>query len=189
MQSQPLRAWELGLTTSRKVPSPESQVWHGCLHSNTFWRWSWGLVLRFRLSKKLDPTLNKRVSYSWWYIDILGLKCHTMTLRFFKEMAYSNVKCHFVYIMMTQIHTWASSHGFQVLSPTSVEVNPCNPSCWEHGSWDLPLHTESKVQNPKYDMDVYVVTLFRGEIEDLRWDLGRPKVRPNSQHKPQVFFA
>jgi hypothetical protein len=58
MQSQPLRAWKLGLTTSHIVPSPKSQLWHGCLHNNTIWRWSLGLVLRVGLSKKLDPTLN-----------------------------------------------------------------------------------------------------------------------------------
>ena len=25
-----------------RVPSPKSQVWHGCLHGNTFWRWGLG---------------------------------------------------------------------------------------------------------------------------------------------------
>ena len=25
-------------------------------------------------------------------------------------------------------------------SPDIDEVNPCNLNCWEHGSWDLPLH-------------------------------------------------
>ena len=45
MQSQPLRAWKLGLTTSHGVPSLKSQVWHGCLHGDTFWRWGSWLVL------------------------------------------------------------------------------------------------------------------------------------------------
>ena len=58
MQSQLLRAWKLGLTTSHRVSSPKSQVWHGWLHDNTFWRWGLGLVLRVKSSKKLDPTLN-----------------------------------------------------------------------------------------------------------------------------------
>ena len=35
--------------------------------------------------------------------------------------------------------------GSQILSPKSLEVNPCNLSHWEHGSWDLPLHTGSQV--------------------------------------------
>ena len=35
----------------------KSQVWHGCLHGNTLWRWGLGLMLRVGLSKKLDPTL------------------------------------------------------------------------------------------------------------------------------------
>ena len=42
----------------------------------------------------------------------------------------------------------ASSHRFQVLSPKSLEVNPCNLNHWEHESSDLPFHT-----GPKYDMD------------------------------------
>ena len=33
----------------------------------------------------------------------------------------------------------------RVPSPKSHEVNPCNLNCWEHGSWDLPLHTRSQV--------------------------------------------
>ena len=33
------------------------QVWYGCPHENTFWRWSSGLVVRVGSSKNLDPTL------------------------------------------------------------------------------------------------------------------------------------
>ena len=33
--------------------------------------------------------------------------------------------------------------GSRVLHPKSLEINPCNLSCWEHGSWDLPFHTGS----------------------------------------------
>ena len=44
--------------------------------------------------------------------------------------------------------TWklglTTSHGSQVLSPKSHEVNPCNLNRQEHGSWDLPLHTGPK---------------------------------------------
>ena len=39
-------------------PSPKSQVWLGCLHGNTFWRWGSGLVLSVGSSKLLDWTLN-----------------------------------------------------------------------------------------------------------------------------------
>ena len=39
VKSQRSRAWKLGLTTSHEVPSHRSQVWHECLHGNTFWRW------------------------------------------------------------------------------------------------------------------------------------------------------
>ena len=57
-RSQPLRARKLGLTTSHGVSSLKSQVWHGCLHGNMFWRWGEGLVLRVGSSLMLKPTLN-----------------------------------------------------------------------------------------------------------------------------------
>ena len=56
MQSPPLKAWKLRLTTSHGVS--KSQVRHECLHDNTFWRWGLELVLRVGSSKTLDPTVN-----------------------------------------------------------------------------------------------------------------------------------
>ena len=53
----PLRAWNLGLTTSHKVPS------HGCPHGNTLWRWNSKLVLRAGPNKKLDLTSNTNPVY------------------------------------------------------------------------------------------------------------------------------
>jgi hypothetical protein len=58
--------------------------------------------------------------------------------------------------------------GFQVLSPEPLEVYMSNLNHWQHGSWDLPLHT--KVPSPKYDMDAYMATSFGGEYWDLCWD-------------------
>ena len=58
VQSQLLRAWKVGLTTSHMVRSLKSQVWHGCLYGNAFWRWGLQLVLRVGSSKKIDPTCN-----------------------------------------------------------------------------------------------------------------------------------
>ena len=52
MQSQLLRAWNFGLTTSHRVPSPKSQGWHGYLFDNTF------IEVRLGTYKKLGPTLN-----------------------------------------------------------------------------------------------------------------------------------
>ena len=54
VRSQPLRSWKLGLTISHGVPSPRSQVWHGCLHIHPFGMWGPGLVLRVGSLKKLD---------------------------------------------------------------------------------------------------------------------------------------
>ena len=46
-------SWDVPLHMGSQVLSPKSQVWHGWLHGNTFWRWGLGLVLRIGLSKKL----------------------------------------------------------------------------------------------------------------------------------------
>ena len=60
VQSQALRAWKLGLTTSHGIPSLKPQVWHNCLHGNTLWRWGLGLVWRVGSSKKLDLTFQHK---------------------------------------------------------------------------------------------------------------------------------
>jgi hypothetical protein len=72
--------WDLLLHT-------RSQVWHGCLHDDTFWRWGLGLVLRVGSSKMLDPTLDKSLKkilleviifnfneYKTYFIDLWRLK-------------------------------------------------------------------------------------------------------------------
>ena len=43
VQSQLLIAWKLELPTLDGVPSLKSQVWHGCLHGNTFRGVDWDL--------------------------------------------------------------------------------------------------------------------------------------------------
>jgi hypothetical protein len=50
-----LNCWEHG---HWHIPlHTKSQVWHGCLHGNTSWRWGLWLTLRVVLREKLDPTL------------------------------------------------------------------------------------------------------------------------------------
>jgi hypothetical protein len=67
------------------------------------------------------------------------------------------------------------TQGPKVLSPKSLELNPCNLNCWEYGSWDLWVHIGFQVPSPKYDMDAYMVTLFEGGAWDLCWGFGRAK--------------
>ena len=55
---------------------------------------------------------------------------------------------------------------FQVLSPSSLEVNPCNLIYEEHGSWDLPIRKGSQVLSHKYDINVYMATLYEGKACD-----------------------
>ena len=56
--------------------------------------------------------------------------------------------------------------------PKSLEVNSCDLSYRERGSWHLLLHTRSQVLlSLEYDVDAYMATLFRGEAWDLCWEL------------------
>ena len=51
-------------------------------------------------------------------------------------------------------HSWKNDgkvyEGSQVLSPKSLEVNPCNLIHWEHGSWDFPFSHKVSVVSLKY---------------------------------------
>ena len=56
--------------------------------------------------------------------------------------------------------------------PKSLEVDPCDLSRWEHGSWDLPLPSWSKILGLKHDMDTYMATVVEGEVRwGEVWDL------------------
>jgi hypothetical protein len=61
VQSRPMRACKLGLTTSHKVPSP---IYVPSLTLMPTWQhfleWSLGLVLRVGLNKMLNPTHNTK---------------------------------------------------------------------------------------------------------------------------------
>ena len=71
--------------------------------------------------------------------------------------------------------------------------NPCNLSRWEHGSRDLPLITHgSQGLSPKYDMDVYMATLFGGEAWEfvLRIVSSKKLVKdPTRNTSPHNVFA
>ena len=60
----------------------------------------------------------------------------------------------------------------QILSLNIREVNLCNLMHWEHGSWDVPLHTESWILSLKGDMKAYMATFFGDKVWDLGWGLG-----------------
>ena len=66
--------------------------------------------------------------------------------------------------------------GSQVLSPQSLEVNPCNLNSWKHGSWDFTTSHGSQVLGPKYDMDASMTTLLEmTHAWDLCWESDRAK--------------
>jgi hypothetical protein len=74
--------------------------------------------------------------------------------------AFNNASTYIVYLGL--IHT-----GSQVLSLKSLEVNHTILAIEKHGSWDLSVHTGSEILISKYDVDVYMTTLFGGEAWDL----------------------
>ena len=66
-----------------------------------------------------------------------------------------------------------------VPSPKSVEVNPCNLSRWEQGSWDLPLHKGSQVWHGCLQ-GIHFLEVRLGTCAES-WV--KQKVRPTSQHE------
>ena len=85
----------------------------------------------------------------------MAMFCHLFACTL-KEQAICN------FTLIIPISLWSVHMGSQVLSPTSLEANPCNLDHWEPGSWDLlitshfTLHTMSPVLSPKYDTDAYM---------------------------------
>ena len=69
----------------------------------------------------------------------------------------------------------ANSHGSQVPSPKSLEIDLCNLSRWEHGKLKLTTSHGSRVLSPKYDVDDYVATFTEAKTWDLCWELGWAK--------------
>ena len=64
----------------------------------------------------------------------------------------------------------------QVLSPTSLEVHPCNLDHWERMEvWDLSLHMGSLLLSPKYDVDAYMATFFWRQDSELVLRVGSSK--------------
>ena len=72
--------------------------------------------------------------------------------------------------------------GSPILSLNSLEINLCNLSCSEHGSWDFHF-TWVPNPSPKYDMDAYMAILFGGSAWSCAESWVKQKAILNSQHK------
>ena len=80
--------------------------------------------------------------------------------------------------------------GSEVLSPKSLEVNPCNLSRRKHGSWDFSTSHGSQVLSPKHVMDAYMAILFGGEAWDFVLRVGSSKkLEPTLSTTPMNIFA
>ena len=140
VHSQPSRARKLGLTTSHAgVPSPKSQLWHGCLHGNTFRRRGLTLVLRSSwVKQKARPnSQHKSLEYSctkWTKIQLL----------------WSIINHALIVSWSLKVWDFASMSGFDGISGTwdPMWTNPSNPSppyltrdsCCGQGATTSPNH-------------------------------------------------
>ena len=119
VQSQPLREWKLGTYHFTRVPSPKSQV---------------SFHLR---SIRAISTVERMEVGTYHFTRIPSPKSH-----FTGGQSVQSRPCRAWKLGLT------TSHGSQVRSPISLEVNLCNVGRREHGSWDLPLHTGPKSEVP-----------------------------------------
>ena len=76
---------------------------------------------------------------------------------------------------------------FQVLSPNSLEVNMCNLTHREHGSWDLPIHMISQVQVPSMTWVSTWQHFWRWGLEFVLWVGLSKKLNPIRTHKFEIF--
>ena len=113
VQPQLLQIVKVGTYHFTGVPSPKSQVWHGCLHDNTFWRSGLGLVLGVGSSKKLDPSLNTSLAIFLHKIIKIRFLRQLTILEWFLEAQKLGLGLH----VGTCWHEWDSGLG-----------TPCEPA-------------------------------------------------------------
>ena len=124
----------------------------------------------------------------------MGMKEQTPKDTIYVKLNWTKIANLFKYSTLTsdlnwedlgRVHTWS-----RALSPKSCEVTPCNLSRWQHGNWDLPLHTGSQVLVPsmtwmptrQHFLEVRLGTCVESWVKQ--------KARPNSQHKSrECVFA
>ena len=141
-----------------------------------------------------------RPTSNMWFMKIVQVTmkpCRRYVHRAFTYSVGPSSVCEANLDQLRIFHQWeclkCNGHGLLVscvevaLSPSSLEVNPCNLNRRGQGSRDVPLHMGSKsyVLSPKYDMDAYIDNTF------WRWGLElvlRRKAIPNFDHKSPNFF-
>ena len=134
-----------------------------------FWKENWTFQNPFYIHIMRNSNLS--MLKCWLPVEFTAARCpFSSVFEDFAALHLQGASC------ILEIWDWGPVHvRSQVPSPKSREVNQCNLNRWEHGSWDLPLHTGLQVPSSRYDMDVCMAPRFGGEAWDLCWELGRAK--------------
>ena len=121
------------------------------------------------------------------------LRAHALPLSLNILMLYGNMQqLAKLHVSIFTLSAWTDCSSESIIkkctpSPKSLEVNPCNLSHLEHGSWDLPLHTGSQVPSmtwmPTWQqfLEVRLGTCVESWVKQ--------KSRPISQHKSHEYFC
>ena len=75
-----------------------------------------------------------------------------------------------------------ASHRIPSPNPKSMDVILCKLNRWEHGSWDLPLHTGSQIQVPSMTwmptwQQFWMWSLTQLSTQVLRFSFSKIKIR------------
>ena len=113
-----------------------------CVSSGIPWgRWLAGLFL-VALGRKENANGHLYCHCSLWLVTLFYSLVYTVFTKNHVTVDYWPTTPGIHYTIHLTTAGW--THVSQCLSPSSLEVNPCNLSRWGHGSWDLPLHTGLK---------------------------------------------
>ena len=170
MQSRPLRAWKLGLTTShrsqvscylrstraistiegsRDLPlqnDPKSQVTSGqSVQSQPSRAWKLGLTTSHGSQVQVPSHFRSILAISTVESMEVG------TYHFTKVPTVKSLEVNPCNPNCREHGSWDPSTSYRSQDPSleSLEVNMCNPNRREHESSDLPLHTSPKSQVPR----------------------------------------
>ena len=124
-------------------------VWHSCwiLGEDPGW---WGIDLKRVLMWATNPHRTTTHKGGWFGLTQSDKGCCSVSVRAGSQMSQVPQATWGQSVQSQPLRAWklglSTSHRSQVPSPKPLEVTLWNLSRWEHGSWDLSLHTCPKSQ-------------------------------------------
>jgi hypothetical protein len=118
--------------TSHGVPSPKSQVWHGCLHGNSFRRPEIGVVYLLHLGVWTDVELHHvlEVEKRLWHRllrDALWREARGQLWKCPRGSHHQALRPHPLYNLHDQVHVWwRLSHCLKLLLVQQERSQFCN---------------------------------------------------------------